>query len=346
MVISRAVIGLAVGLSLSAAATSTGTDEKNGAVVAEVGGQKLTRADLEQKQAAKLLQARYQYYLAERDALDQVIDERLLEMEARRQDISVDQLFRREVTSRVNDPTEDQLQVFYEGLRTDEPFATAREKIVATIRQIRLTKARGAYLQSLRGQANLLITLTPPAADMAPDNAQRRGPQNAPVLVVEFADYECPYCQAIHPEIKKLQNEFGDKLAFAFKDFPLPMHANAEKAAEAARCAGAQGKFWEFHDALFNNSRKLEDAQLKEHARILGLDRTRFDQCLDANEQAAAVHQDFTQAQSLGLTGTPSFFINGHFLSGAVKYNTLREIVEQQLAAAESSTNHSPLSAK
>jgi protein-disulfide isomerase len=334
---SRPLIGMAFGMSLSAFAALAAADEKAAAVVAEVGGQKVTRAEVEQKQAARLLQARYQYYLAEREALDRVIDERLIEMQARRDHVSVEQLFQREVISQVKDPTENELQLSYEGLKTSEPFAAVREKIVATMRQIRVAKASAAYLQSLRRQASVRIDLTPPEAEVAIDNARRRGPQNAPVLVVEFADYECPYCRTVYPELKKLQNEFGDKVAFAFKDFPLPMHANAEKAAEAARCAGAQGKFWEFHDVLFNNAKKLEDAQLKEHARILGLDRARFDQCLDANEQAAAVHQDFTQAQGLGLTGTPSFFINGHFLSGAVKYSTLREIVEQQLAAAESS---------
>jgi protein-disulfide isomerase len=126
-------------------------------------------------------------------------------------------------------------------------------------------------------------------------------------------------------------------VAVAFKDFPLPMHRHARKAAEAARCAGEQGRFWEFQDVLFDNNQRLELAQLKEYARVLKLDGVRFDQCLDAGEQAAAVERDIVQAQRLGLTGTPSLFINGHFLSGAVKYSTLREIVEQQLAAVGSS---------
>ena len=176
------------------------------------------------------------------------------------------------------------------------------------------------------------IALAPPEAEVALDNAPRRGPQDAPVVIVEFADYECPYCQQIHPELKKLQAEFAGKVAVAFKDFPLPMHAHAEKAAEATRCAAEQGKFWDFHDLLFDNAPKFDPAQLKEHARTLKLDAPRFDQCLDAGEQAAAVRKDFAEGQRLGLTGTPSFFINGHYLTGAAKYNTLREIVEQQLA--------------
>jgi protein-disulfide isomerase len=333
MVMSRRLIGLAVGLSLSALASQAGPAENGGAVVAEVSGQKLTRTQLEQSQAAKLLQARYQYYLAERQALDQLIDEQLLEMQALRQHLTVEQLLQREVIGQVKEPTEDQLQVFYEGMKTSEPFAAAREKILATFQQRRLMKARAAYLESLRSQASVRIALFPPEAEVALDGAPRRGPVDAPVLVVEFADYECPYCQRIHPDLKKLQEEFAGQVAVAFKDFPLSMHRYAGKAAEAARCADQQGRFWDFHDALFGNKQKLEPAQLKEHARVLKLDVARFDQCLDAGEQAAAVQRDLAQGQRLGVAGTPSFLINGHFLSGAVKYSTLREIVEQQLAA-------------
>jgi CBS-domain-containing membrane protein len=209
MVISRPLIGFALSMSLGAFASQAGADEHGAAVIAEVSGHHLTRAELEQKQAAKLLQARYQYYLGERQALDQLIEEQLLEMQARREHLSVAQLLQREVISRVTDPTEDQLQVFYEGLKTDEPYAAARHKIVATLRQLRLAKARAAYLQSLRSQANVRIALAPPQVEVALDNAPTRGARNAPVLVVEFADYECPYCQRIHPDLKKLQQDFG-----------------------------------------------------------------------------------------------------------------------------------------
>jgi protein-disulfide isomerase len=338
MAISRSLIGVALGMSLTAFANQAAAGEQSAAVVAEVNGQKVSRAELEQKQT---LDARYQTYLAEREALDRAIEERLVEMQARRENLSVEQLLQREVTSQVKDPTDEQVQIFYEGMRTDEPLAAAREKIVATIRQIRLAKARAAYLQSLRSQASVHVALAPPEADVAVNDAPRRGSQNAPVLLVEFADYECPYCRAVHPEVEKLQDEFGDRLAFAFKDFPLPMHANAAKAAEAARCAGAQGKFGGFHDLLFAKGKKMDVAQLKEDARALGLDAAQFARCLDSNEQTGAVRSDLAQAQRLGLTGTPAFFINGHFLSGAVKYSTLREIVEQQLAASETSAKTS-----
>jgi protein-disulfide isomerase len=120
-------------------------------------------------------------------------------------------------------------------------------------------------------------------------------------------------------------------MAFAFKDCPLPMHRHAMKAAEGARCAGDQGAFWEYHDLLFENGGKLEVSQLKEDARTLKLDAGRFDKCLDTDEETAAVQKGLQEAKDLGVTGTPSFFINGHFFSGLVKYEDLREMVEKEL---------------
>jgi protein-disulfide isomerase len=148
---------------------------------------------------------------------------------------------------------------------------------------------------------------------------------------VEFADYECPYCQKVQPDLVKLQQQFGVNIALVYKDFPLPMHPLAQKAAEAARCAGAQGKFWEYHDALFEN-RKLQVSDLKQQAVALKLDSSRFDKCLDSGEQAAAVKKDAAEGLRLGLAGTPSFFTNGHFLSGALGYPKLREAVLQELS--------------
>jgi protein-disulfide isomerase len=152
------------------------------------------------------------------------------------------------------------------------------------------------------------------------------------VTLVEFADYECPYCQRVAADVKKLKEDFGDRLTLTYKDFPLPMHSRAEKAAEATRCASQQGKYWEFHDELFK-SKELDVDQLKAQARSLKLDPDKFDKCLDSGEQASLIDQDKKEGTRLGINGTPSFFINGRFLSGAGDYAALRQVVEQQLAS-------------
>jgi len=324
-------------LSINGALVGAEVVHRDGDVVAVIAGAKISRAEVSQKESAKLLQARNQYYLAERDALEQFIDDYLLEQKASREHLTVDALVKRDIESKVQDPTDDQLQVYYEGVGTEEPYPAVRDKILGYIRQHRIKRARAEYLKVLREDAGVSVFLAPPTADVNVAGAFLRGAQGAPVQLVEFADYECPYCQQVDPLVRKLEHEFDGKVTVAFKDFPLPMHHQAEKAAEASRCAGAQGHYWEFHDLLFEKPGQLDIAQLKEDARTLRLDTGKFDKCLDDGEQAATVKKDVDEAHRLGLTGTPSFFVNGHFASGSVKYEMLHDLVEQGLTETTAS---------
>ncbi|MBT9329583.1 thioredoxin domain-containing protein [Paracidobacterium acidisoli] len=330
----RIASSLLLAASLTATITCHGqTRPEASQVVARVGGSNLTVADLQQQEGGKLLQAGYQYYLNERKALEELIDNRLLEDEARKRNISLDELMNTVVYKDVKDPTEDQLEVYYEGLETQDPYQAVREEVLQHLRELRRTKARAAFIENLRKEAKINVLLMPPSADVDTAKAYARGAQNAPVVLVEFADYECPYCQKVNPQIQQLKKEYGDNLTLIFKDFPLPMHHSAEKAAEASRCAGEQGKFWEYHDVLFY-SHLLDVDALKEHARVLKLDGDRFDTCLDSGKEAPEIKKDLDEAKSLGLTGTPSFFVNGHFFSGVIDYAALKDIVNQQMNAA------------
>lgn len=316
--------------------------QQSTAALAVVNGDTVTSAELEQKEANHLLQARYQFYQAERKALDDLIDGRLLEQEAKRQGISIDQLVKQEVESKVKDPTEDQVEVYYEGTDSKEPYDKVHQKIVDHIRDLRRSKLLAAYIESLRLKSTVVIELAPPTASIQSSNeAGSTGRSDAPVQVVEFADYQCPYCQKVNPDLNKLIQEYAGKVSVVYKDFPLPMHANAEKAAEAARCAGEQGKFWEYHNLLFSE-KKLDLVGLKQQAKALKLNEDKFDQCLDSGQEAANVDTDRNEGMKLGLSGTPSFFINGHFFSGAVDYATLKQMVDQQLALLSSAKEVSP----
>ena len=323
------LIALGLGLALGAFSIPAFGQTDSG-VVAEIGGRKITAEELEQKQAGKLLQARYKYYIAQQDALEQYIEAELLDMQAKKEGVTLDELYKRHVAINVPQPTEDQLRFYYEGVQTEESYEAARSHIIDTVHQIRTKKARDAYLAELRSQYGVVIELNQPSAKVEVANAPRLGQENAPVQIVEFADYECPYCQKVNDDLARVREQFGTNVSVVFKDFPLPMHPLAEKAAEAARCAGVQGKFWEFHDSLFE-TKKLQISYLKEEARKLKLDTARFDQCLESGEQTAAVRNDSQEGLRLGIQGTPSFFINGHFLSGAIGYMKLRETVMQEL---------------
>jgi protein-disulfide isomerase len=319
-------------------------DTDSDQIIAEVSGQKLTLADLQQHQGGKLLQARYQYYMNQRKALDQLIDDKLIDMEASRRHLSTEQLLNTVVYKDIKDPTEDQLQVYYEGLESNESYEAVHDRVLEHIRELRRDKARVAFVKQLRASASVQVLLAPPFADVNLKDAYFHGSKTSPVTLVEFADYECPYCQRITPELQKLEKEYGDRLAVVYKDFPLPMHHSSQKAAEAARCAGEQGKFWEYHDILFY-SKLLQVDDLKAHARTLKLDSDRFDKCLDGGNEAEVVKQSLGEAQKLGLTGTPSFFVNGHFFSGAADYTVLKEMVDLQLVSqSPRSASHTELS--
>jgi protein-disulfide isomerase len=304
-------------------------------VIAEVGGQQLTLGGLEQNMATRLFQARQQYYQAERAALEQWIDEQLLANEAHRQNITVEQLLDRNVTQLVKDPTEDQMRVYFEGVNTKEAFESMSDKILQHIREIRAAKLRTALIESLRQQLGVKITFVAPKAAVSVSSSPVLGAQNASIQLVEFGDYQCPYCQQAYPIVKQLLENYGAKVAFSFRDLPLPMHPQAPKAAEAARCAGVQGKYWEFYSSLFS-TKQLEIPAIKEQAKKLALETSAFDKCLDAGDQAAAVAKDASEGQRLQLTGTPTFFINGHLFDGPLKYQALRDAIDKELGVAPS----------
>jgi protein-disulfide isomerase len=301
------------------------------AVLVEIDGVMLTRADFEQKLPTSFFQVRNTLYDAERKAVSEFVDEYLLERQARKKNLSVGELLERHVNAVVpKDPSDEALQVYYEGLNATEPFEAVRSKIIEYLRQRRIAKAKAAYLESLRSDAKVLIRLAPPRARIPLNGTPIRGPADAPVVLVEYADYECPYCQTLKPQLEKLQAEYKGKLAVVYKDMPLPTHPSAQKAAEGAHCAGAQGKYWEYHDLLFS-SKEYGVAKLKENARALKLDGEVFDKCLDSGERAEAVKASLAEGQALGLPGTPAVFINGRLLSGTVDYEAMRNIIEDEL---------------
>ena len=303
-------------------------------VVVDIGGKKLTMADIEQQRPMSLFQARNSFFQAQRKALDEFVDSYLLEQQAKKEGITVDQLLERHVNSTLPPaPSDEALRVYYEGLDTTEPYETVREKILDVLQQRRMTKAKSAYMKSLREATTVGLYLAPPRAYPVLKDTPARGLTDAPVTLVEYADYECPYCQQGQPDLARVEAEYKGKLNFAYKDVPLPMHPHAQKAAEAAHCAEAQGKFWEYHDQLFA-SKQLEIPQLKEQARKLQLNGEAFDKCLDSGEKADMVKKQLEEGQNLGLQGTPSFLINGRFFSGNLSYQELRSIVEEELTAS------------
>jgi predicted DsbA family dithiol-disulfide isomerase len=334
-ILSAAAILAATTLGLASPPPPAELPASGDAIAVEINGVKITLADMEQRRPAAMFQARNNYYEAARRTLEEYVQEYLLEQEARKENLTVPQLLERHVNSVIaKDPSEETFKVYYETADTTEPYESVRVKIADAIRERRIAKAKAAYLESIRSRATVAFRLAAPRAPIAPPATPARGPVNARVTVTEYADYECPFCQQIQPTIEKLEAEFKGKIAFTYKDFPLPMHANAQKAAEASRCAQAQSKYWEYHDMLAAN-KGLDLAALKAYARQLKLDSPRFDKCLDSGETADAVKAQAAEAAALGLQGTPTFFINGRYISGSLTYERLRGFILEELAAGQ-----------
>lgn len=211
------------------------------------------------------------------------------------------------------------------------------EQIAPQIKQF-LTQQRGQtvqeeFIKSLRGKYKTRILMDVARVEVAEAGSPSKGgPVGSPVTIIEFSDFQCPFCSRVNPSIDQAKATFGDKVRFVFRQFPLNIHPQAPKAAEASLCANEQGKFWEMHDALFANQQKLSVPDLKATALTIGVDAAKFDACLDSGKMAEIVARDMADGQTAGVSGTPALFVNGRFINGAVPYEELAKVINDELS--------------
>ena len=329
--VSFALISLAFTGSLIAAENDT-LPSSSTQVLVEIDGTKLTLADLGRKHPGGMFKAYQNFYQTQRKVVAEWVDDYLMERAAQKEGVTVEELLNRHVRKPAEKvPSEEALRTYYDGVDTDESYEAMRQRIVDHLREMKETKLKAEYIKQLRTEAKINVQFGPPRADLNLKDHPIRGPQNAPVVIVEFADYECPYCQQTQAAVDQIEAEYKGKIAFAYKDMPLPNHAHAEKAAEATHCAAAQGKYWEYHDILFK-SHELDVPKLTEHARALGLDVNAFEKCMSTDTPATALKSEFTEGVNLGLQGTPGFFINGRYFSGGMTTEQFRAVIVEELA--------------
>ena len=175
-------------------------------------------------------------------------------------------------------------------------------------------------------------------ADVSADDDPFWGPENARVTVVEFADFQCPFCQRhVEETLAQLKDAYRNSVRYVFRDFPIDnLHPQAFMAAEASQCAFAQGEFWAFHDLLFENQDALAEADLKQHAAALSLDTVAFEDCLESGAYRDEVQADFDDGVAYGVTGTPAFFVNGRAVDGAASFSVFQRIIDEELAKSAS----------
>jgi protein-disulfide isomerase len=324
--IITAALAFAAGVRPAAAADAN-------PVLAEIGShKKITQQEVDAKIKAQLYDAR-------KGALDDIVDDYLLQQAAKKDKLSVSDYLKREVDDKVAaDVTDASAKKFYDDNKDKIaalkalPYDKVKDRLIAALRQRDSQAQREELLARLRKQAGVKVLLQPPRIQVASAGNPALGPKNAPVKVIEFADFQCPFCRRAEDTIKAMREKYGDKVQLVYMDFPLSFHDHAMQAAGAARCAGEQDKFWQYHDALFADQSKLAPTDLKATAQKLGLDTKKFDACLDKGKYDVAIQQDLAEGRKLNVNGTPTFFIDGRELVGAQPLPRFQEIIDEELA--------------
>jgi protein-disulfide isomerase len=304
--------------------------------VAIVAGQSIYERDLMSVAGPGLLDLRKQEYKLKSDALNQCIRKKLIEVEAKKRGLSAEELLKQEVDSKIAEPSDGEAKGYYLALRsqTSLPFDQIKPQAKQLLKNSEIQQAREAYADSLRDKAEISILLQPPSVQVGYDPARVKGSADAPVTIVEFADFQCPFCSRVQPALKDVLARYQGKVKLAYRDFPLSqIHQHAEMAAEASHCALTQGKYWEMNDAMFADQSNLEEAALVKTAASLGMDQNSFSSCLKSGKYKAVVQQDFDAGSQAGVNATPTFFINGEFLSGAQSDADFTKIIDRQLSA-------------
>jgi protein-disulfide isomerase len=329
------LLGLALLAGISC--RSSNNSEK----VAEVDGTAITQSDLDRSAGKVLSNAREQLHKLERAKLDEHIGATLLTREAKNRNISVSTLLEQEVSNKVAPVTEEEIQKFYTSNKTrlQVELDKVHDQIRDYLRDQRLESRKNEFFKSLRSKAKVTSYLKAPPvfrADVAVNGAPFKGTERAPVTIVKFEDFQCPYCKTVQLTYQELLKRYNGKVRLVHKDLPLDaIHPQARQAAEAARCAGDQGKFWEYHDILYTNSPKAGIDELKSYAKEVGINAASFEQCFTSGKYKGLVQKDLSEGAQLGLTGTPTFFINGREMSGAQAVEAFAAVIDEELNQAK-----------
>ena len=314
-------------------------------VVATYGDQKITYAQLTERLGDDLqtFDQKYQkdrHTMLER-GLEGMVTENLVNAEAKKRGQTQEQFLKAEIEDKVPAPTDAEIKQVFDGAKASGRVpegmtldANVKQQIAASLTRPKQQEVAQALFAKLRQDANVKLSLPKPAVQRKQVAAEgpSKGPASAPVTIVEFSDFECPFCSRAEESVTQVLKEYGDKVRIVYRQFPLEMHANAQKAAEASLCANDQGKFWELHKVLFENQSALKVDDLKKHAATVGLDAKKFAECLDSGSKAAQVKKDLEDGQKVGVNGTPAFFVNGIFLNGAVPFAEFKKVIDDELA--------------
>jgi protein-disulfide isomerase len=311
--------------------------QKGATPAAKIGDEIITVEEVQQTIQPELTKLDRERFRLLEQKLNQIVGDRLLAAESKRRGITVDELLKQEVNAKTPKVTDQELDAFMAQNRARLPQGDDAElklKVWEYLREQKTAQQKSEYIRALGQRAGVAIYLIDPTAVQI--DARKgfvRGEKDAPVNIVEFSDFQCPFCKAATATMHQIMAQYAGKVRWVFRDFPIAtLHPLAHRAHEAARCAAEQGKFWEYHDVLFQKSPQLAPADLKQYARDLKLDGDSFDRCLEAGKYGAAIAADIEEGQRLGVSGTPAFFINGRLLVGAQPATAFQQVIDSELS--------------
>jgi protein-disulfide isomerase len=256
-------------------------------------------------------------------------------MESKARGTPMAELIDKEISSKIQNVTDADVVAWYNA-NPSRVQGAALEQVKAPIRNLliqqRSAVAYQSYVDQLKTKTQVRITLEPPRQKIATADSPAQGSASAPIELVEFSDFQCPFCYRAHPTVKQVLSTYGSKIRFVYRNYPLPNHPNARPAAEAAQCANEQGQFWPYHDRLFADQSKLGNDDLKASAAALGMDAAKFNACFESHKYAPRVEADLQAGNEAGVNGTPAFFINGRLLSGAQPFDEFKKVIDEELA--------------
>jgi protein-disulfide isomerase len=316
-----------------------------GDTAARVGQRVITNKELDDRwkalDPAGHAEAQQKSYDGKRAALDAIVAEALIAEAAKKKNLSPEAFEQAELKARIKPIGEADVVTFYQS-NINQMQGRSLEVMAPAIRRYlqdqQTDAARSALIAELRKSGPAVSVLfDPPRHEIAVTaDDPAIGSASAPVTLVEFSDFQCPFCQRVAPTLKQVKDTYGDKVRVVWKDFPLTqIHPQAFKAGEAAHCAADQGKFWEYHDRLFANQQALQPNDLKKYAADLGLDAAAFGTCLDTSKHGERVRDGVAEGSRLGVNSTPTIYINGRVLSGAQPYEVIAAVIDEELSRAK-----------
>jgi protein-disulfide isomerase len=338
--------GLALGIVLFAPGLQGQEKTPPGSrIVASVNGKPITAEELNRFAASELekveiekrqLEANYLRGRQEvlEGSLDRLIEQKLIAAEAAKRGITEKELLAQEVDNKIHPPSAEEVNAFYESnkARITQPKEQIRTQIEQFLLQQARNNARSEFIRRLKQVYPSESYLEPLRFHVESANAPSRGSANAAVTLVEFSDFQCPYCKSMFSTLREIRKNYPENVRMVFRQFPLiSIHSNAQKAAEASLCSHEQGRFWEMYDALFEDQTALKEDALKAKAALLKLDAAAFNACLDSGKYSDRVKQDLRDGSAAGVSGTPALFINGRLLSGAQPYQEIAKIIDEEL---------------